>query len=249
MNTESELALPCVGGIATMPSRAHTFPRVLDAILPQLDRLYVYFDKLAAVPDGLARDPKIVPLLPSQVGELRGTGKFLGAALFGEPCLYFCFDDDIDYPANYVAVLRRALQRHCLRALVGVHYVFFEPPHLSYHTHRKVFHFSGELVADLHADLLGTGTVAFHTGSLPIDPRTWTEFNSCDLMLAIEAVKRELPRIAIRRPNGFVRAIEEHQPDGIYQEIARDDSRQTEIMRAALEAYPNAWHRWGYDVI
>lgn len=249
MNTETGAALPLIGGIATMPSRAHTFPRVLDAILPQVDRLYVYLDRFAVVPDIVAREPKIVPLLPAEVGNLGGTGKFLGAALFAEPCLYVCFDDDIAYPANYVAVMRRALERHYFRALIGLHYAFFEPPYLSYRANRQVFHFAGGLIADLCVDMLGTGTAAFYTGSLPVDPRTWGQHNVDDLLLSIEAVKRELPRIAIRRPPGFLRALEEDQPDSIYQQITADDTRQTEIMRKALETYPHAWHRWGYEVI
>jgi hypothetical protein len=241
--------LPRVGGIATMPSRAHTLPTALASILPQVDRLYVFFDKLAAVPDGFVNQPKIVPLLPAQHGNVAGSGKFLGAALNPDPCLYFCFDDDLLYPPNYVEVLARALGRNYLRALVGVHGAFFQPPYRSYRTDRKIFHFSGALVIDCHADLLGTGTMAFYSGSFRADVRSWPHHDMDDLMVAIEAVKQGLPRVLIRRPQGFLRQLEATQTDSLYQQMTRDDSRHSKIMREALEAYPLLWHRWGDDAI
>ena len=129
--TPKSASLPRVGGIATMPSRADTFAVVLAKILPQVEWLYVFFDKYPAIPD-IANHPKIVPLHASHANDIAGDGKFLGAELHAEPCLYFCFDDDIDYPANYVEVLTRALYRQNLAAVVGLHAISFIPPHRSY---------------------------------------------------------------------------------------------------------------------
>jgi hypothetical protein len=238
-----------IAGMATMPSRSHTLPAALTSILPQVDRLYVFFDKFAAVPEAFAHHPKIVSLLPAQHGEIAGSGKFLGARLHPNPCLYFCCDDDILYPANYVEVLTRALQRNFLRAVVGVHGAFFQPPYRSYRTDRNIFHFSGALVVDSLCDLLGSGTIAFYTGSLRLDVHTWPYHDMDDLMVAIEAVKQGLPRIAIRRPQGFLRPLEENQPDSVFRKMIRDDSRQSKVMREALKTYPLLWNRWGSEAM
>jgi hypothetical protein len=159
----------------------------------------------------------------------------------------FCFDDDILYPPTYVEVLTQALRRHYMRAVVGLHGAFFKAPHLSYNKHRGIHHFGAKLDADVCIDMLGTGTIAFHTGNFRFDQRQWPFVNMDDLMIAIEAVKRELPRICIRRPLGFLQSLEEDQPDSVCRRLLSDDRHETEVMRAALAAYPHAWHRWGFD--
>ena len=239
--------LPRIGGIATMPSRTHTFTRALDSILPQVDRLFVFFDKTTAVPAAWLGHPKIEALLPARYGELGGGGKFLGAELQAGPCLYFCFDDDIRYPPTYVERLTHALRRHFMRAVVGVHGVYFQAPHLSYRQHRRIYHLASELSADVCVDALGTGTIAFHTGRFRFDPRRWPHVNMDDLMIAIEAVKQQLPRVCIRRPQGFLQPLEENQADSIFERLVADDRHETAIMRAALDAWPDVWHRWPAD--
>jgi len=39
----------------------------------------------------------------------------MGLKLNGEPCLYFCFDDDILYPPDYVERMATALYRYSYR--------------------------------------------------------------------------------------------------------------------------------------
>jgi len=238
---------PRIGGIATMPSRSATLARVVEAVLPQVDRLYVYFDASDAVPIAYAGHDKIEALLPAQFGDLASGGKFLGMVLHPGPCYYFCFDDDIRYPPDYVAVLTRALHRHFMRAIVGLHGACFRPPHESFRRDRAILHFAGVLDADFGVDLLGTGTIAFDTTHLRFDPRSWPHRRVDDLMVAIEAVRQEVPRVSIRRPRGFLQPLEEDQADSIHRRLQADDRLESEIMRQALAAYPLAWHRWGWE--
>lgn len=230
-----------IGGIATMPSRAQTFQVVLASILPQLDRVFVYFDKYVEVPSAFRDHSKIVPLLPSQFGEFAGYGKFLGVRAHGEPCLYFCFDDDILYPPDYVEVMTGALYRHRLQAVVGVHASLLKSPYLSYRRDRDVVGFSHALGVDCYFDILGTGTMAFHTGIFRFDPGSWRFRDMADIMVAIEAAKQGLPRVSIRRPKDYLRPLDKGQSDSIYTRLVDDDSRQTAIVRQALQSYPLSW--------
>jgi hypothetical protein len=234
--------LPRIGGMATMPSRRDSLRRALPPILAQLDRLYLYLDQHDAVPDGLAHDPRIVPLLPDPGGPaLRGAGKFLGLRAFGEPCLYFCFDDDILYPPGYVAHLSAALRRHRYRAVAGLHGAVYRVPVRSYVRDRKVLHFAAGLAFDCVVDELGTGTIAFHSGCVDLDVRRWAHVCASDLMTMLECIRQGVPRIAVRRPGGFLRPIAEQQSDSLYAKSLRDDSLQTRLMQAAFESYPDDW--------
>ncbi|HEX7777322.1 MAG TPA: hypothetical protein VF449_12425 [Parvibaculum sp.] len=227
--------------MATMPSRAATFRTALAGILPQVDRLYLYFDQHDEVPAFLRGDPRIVPLLPAQHGALGCDGKMLGLRLHGKPCLYFAFDDDIFYPPAYVELLASALERHHFGAMLGFHALRFRPPHLSYRADRDVLHFNEPLTADSPADELGSGTLAFHTGRFNFDVTAWPHHTMTDLMLAIEAVRQGVPRLAVRRPPNFVRPLEEGQEDSLFKALEKDDSRETAIMRAALAEFPRSW--------
>ncbi len=198
-------------------------------------------DKHEKVPATLPADHKLIPLLPSQYGPLGGNGKFLGLELLKEPALYFCFDDDIHYPPIYVKWMTLALRRHHFRALVGVHGMVFRAPHQSYLRDRRTLHFHAARSLDCFVDELGSGTLAFHTDAIKLQPRTWQHHDMSDLMVAIEAVEQCIPRLAVRRPENFLRAIEENQPDSFWKDLQRNDHRQTAIMRAALAAFPLDW--------
>jgi hypothetical protein len=239
---EKGARLPRIGGMATMPSRAHTIGTVLASILPQLDRLFIYFDGYEAVPHAFTSESKIVPLAPARFGNLAGSGKFLGARLHHDPCLYFCFDDDILYPPDYVEVLTRALYRHRLRAAVGFHAATLRPPFRSYAQDRDIVHFSCGCRNDSHVDMLGTGTMAFHTGHFRFDPDKWRFKDMCDLMTAIEATRQSVPRISIRRPVNYLVPLEQNQIDSTAARLGEDDSRQSEVMREALRSWALSWH-------
>lgn len=234
----SQLAL--IGGMATMPSRMESLRIALDSILPQLDHLFLYLDKCAVVPEAFVGHPKITPIL-LEGRQLGCHGKFLGLQRLTEPCLYFCFDDDIIYPPSYVAYLAAVMRRHSYRALVGVHGNIFRQPVRSYLADRICLHFEHELALECVVDELGTGTLAFHSRCIDLDPMRWGHTNMSDLIVAIEAVRQEVPRLAVRRPQHFLRAIMQNQPDSIWFQTRHDDSIQTALLQAAIAHYPERW--------
>lgn len=219
-----------------MPSRAHTFGRVLASILPQLDRLFLFFDKYEHIPHAFANDPRIVPLSASDFGELAVCGKFLGVQLHAEPCLYFCFDDDILYPPDYVEFMTRALHRHHLQALIGLHALVIKPPYLSYPRDCSVLHFSHPCRTDFLVDVLGTGTIAFYTGNFRFNPKSWRFNDMADLMVAIEAAKQSLPRVSVQRTKNYLVPLEQYQIDSLFHRLLKDNSRHSEIMRKGLNS-------------
>ena len=219
-------ALPLVGGMASIPSRAASLPLVIDHALPQLDRLHLFLHGYAAVPPGVERPGVNVHLAPA-TDPYRASGKFYGLSREG-PCLYFGLDDDILYLSGYVARLRAGVLRYGGLALVGLHATNHTLRHAGYLRSAKVRHFAHRLLLDERVDELGGGTLAFYSEAFRIDPRTWPDGDMDDVFLAIEAEKRRIPRISLARPAATTRAIAEVQPDSLFRALRRDDTRQTQ---------------------
>lgn len=234
--------LPRIGGLATMPSRLESVRQALPNILPQVDRLYLYLDQYDHVPAEFTAHSKIVPLLRKEGERPMGTsGKLLGLKAVSSPCLYFCFDDDILYPASYVDRLAAALHRHRYRVVVGVHARVFTPPIRSYIRDGRILNFKDGLTIDAVVDELGSGTIAFHSRCIALDPDRWAYLNILDLMLTIEAMRQDVPLVAVRRTRGFVQAIAENQEDSLYREVLKDDVIQTALLQTTMAHYPGRW--------
>ena len=235
--------LPRIGGMATMPSRFDSCCNALLRLLPQLDRLYLYLDKHEAIPAAFTGDPRLVPLLPAP-GErpLGDGGKFLGLHAFGAPCLYFSCDDDIIYRPGYVAHMAAGLRRHGYRALVAAHGGVFHRPNASYRQDRLQLTFADAQHLDCLVDEVGTGTMAMHSGVLPLDPRRWAETNMADLNVMLEALRAGVPRFTLRKPADLLRPLDGLQPDSLHRQLLADETVQNRLLQAALHLFPEPWH-------
>jgi hypothetical protein len=218
--------LPRIGGMASIPTRADDLGQVLDRIVPQVERLYLFLHGYEAIP-AVARHSRIVPVLAPADSAFRASGKFYGLLQQNGPCLYFCFDDDILYPADYVARMTAAILRYGGRAFVGVHGTDYPTSGESYARDRKGRHFARRLRLDRMIDELGCGTLAFPSELLNIDPRRWPHGDMDDLMLAIDAERNGISRIAIRRRRSWLTPVHQLQPDSLWVRTLADDSRQS----------------------
>lgn len=223
-----------IAGMATMPSRAHTFREAFNSIVRQVDRLYIYFDGHNEIPEFVRSDPRVTPILSRDQPGLRANGKMLGLCLETGPFLFVCVDDDFLYPPNLVAHLKDGLASLNGRAVVGYHGSLLEKPLVRYEQNRKIFHYSTELPMKREVDVLGTGAVMFSSTALQFDVRRWPWVNMVDLGLAHEAAKARLPLICLSRHKDHIRVLEEGQPDSIFVALKRDDSRQTDLAHQLL---------------
>lgn len=234
-------ALPVVGGLASIPTRAADLRRVIDSILPQVDRLHVFLHGYSTVPQDVVRPGVIVHLAPAD-HPYRTAGKFYGLTQETAACIYCTFDDDIDYRPGHVARLRAAILRYGGRAVVGLQAATFSRSPGGYLARMRSRGFARGLWFDQRADEIGTGTSAFLSTALRLDPANWPQTNMDDLMLAIDAEAQGLPRIGIARPAGSIVAIRRNQPDSIKLKVKHDDSLQSAQL-ARLEAMTRRWPR------
>ena len=231
-----------IGGMATIPSRYQDLPLVLDSILPSLDHLYIWFDIYEEIPQEYKSVEKITPILGVSINNNLGcSGKFFGLRMVSEKCYYFCFDDDIIYPPDYVCRLSAAIRRYGGRNFVGVYGNNYHLFPQSYARDRICLHFSDPATFDCTIDELGTGTIAFQNDVMPIEIDKWQHGNMSDLNLMIDCVRYGVDRISVRRAQNWLRAIAESQPDSIWRGTKKDDSLQTRIINDAMLTFADGW--------
>jgi hypothetical protein len=216
-----------VAGMATMPSRAATFPMAFRSIIHQVDRLYLYLDGHQELPEVARNDTRVIPIFSHEEPKLGTAAKFLGLIREPETCLYVGVDDDIKYPPNYVAKLHARIKAHGYRVIVGVHGAVLNRPLTSYLSNRTVFNFANSLQCEQAVDVLGTGTMMFDTVVFRFDVRRWPQLNMSDLNVAVEAAKSGLPMICVARKKYFLFPLARNQSDSAWRALQKDDSRHT----------------------
>ncbi|MCC6827537.1 MAG: hypothetical protein IT550_04840 [Novosphingobium sp.] len=229
--------LPRIATIATMPSRVQSFAKVMADIHAQVDHTFVYLDGHAAPPAFLDAMDRVTVLHGEALGNLHSSSRFLLLRDLPGPAVVCSIDDDIAYPPDYTDRLVDVLDKLDGRAIIGVHGRVLMPPHGSYARDVSTIHFGMKLDSHCHVHELGCGTCAFVSDRLPLDPRRFPAINMDDIIVAIEAQKRGLPRIAIAREARWLMPYTEWQEDSLWLQALRDDSEQTRHMHELLALY------------
>jgi hypothetical protein len=227
-------SLPRIGGLASIPSRADTLPRVLAGIVPQVERLHLFLHGYDAIPEA-ARHSRIVPVLAPRDTPWRMSGRLYGLVAEPAACLYFTFDDDILYPADYVDRLAEALVRHEGNAVVGFHAHNYRRPYASYIRDRQGFAFTKRKLFESRVDELGAGTLGFVSSRLPMDPRRWKYGDMDDIMICQEAERAGLKRITLARRRHYIARARKDTTGTLWKGVLADESRSVEQMRVLLQ--------------
>ena len=237
--------LPVVGAMATMSSRTGTFPAALASVLPQVDRLYLFLDGFESIPAEIRAQEKCFAVVTREPGNLHASSRFLAPRLFGSDAVICLFDDDILYPEGYVQRIAAALDEFGGEALVGFHAFLYLPPHRSYVRDRLMIGFPRSLTAPRRVHELGSGTLGFLSSRFSPDPTSWRYHDVDDLYVAAEANRSGLFKIALPRPQGWIRPLAANQEDSLWRATLKDDRRQSEIMRYVIAQHLVFAHELG----
>jgi hypothetical protein len=229
--------MPRIATISTMADRLETFQKVLPLIYSQVDHVFVYLDGHGAPPRFLASFDRITVRIADELHDLHANSRYLCLENLDIPTVVASVDDDIIYPPDYISRLVGALQRLEGRAIVGVHGRIFVPPHKSYTRDVITLHFKRRLDQPCHVHELGTGTCAFVSSNFNVNPKDWGRTDMDDIDVAIEAQRRGLPRIAIARAAGWLKACAEPQAGSLWARTLKDDSEHSCRMRTLLSLY------------
>lgn len=210
-----------VANMATYPPRRESMIRAARAIAPQVDRLTIVLNQYEAVPAELSELSNIVPVLPEQ--DRKDLAKFAPATEGAETVVLV--DDDLVYPADYVAETQTRIAALPDRDVIaGYHGTIYLKPGPSLdpkwllrwlrwkpgHAGRyKAMHNYWEAMARPRiVTQVGTGT-AFLPGHLmpTFDDMAGSEFR-VDIRLARLAQERGIPVVCLPRAAGWLGQVD-----------------------------------------
>ncbi|MDX9856115.1 MAG: glycosyltransferase [Candidatus Moranbacteria bacterium] len=219
-----------VASMASFPARKEYLKKVVEKILPQVDQLNIYLNEYDDAPDFLNNKKINISLGKKELGDIRDNGKFF----FANDIIngyHFTIDDDLNYPNDYVNKMIAKLESYDNKGVVGLHGVILSKNITNFFKDRKVFNFSRELKRDIYVNLLGTGTIAYHTSILPrINFSNFETTGMVDLWFAIECRKNKIPMIAIARKDNWLKELN-HDTPALWEEFKNNDKVQTSIAK------------------
>jgi len=218
-------------GIASIPSRCEGLRRVVADLLPQCNKMFVYLNHYSNEP-GFLVHPKIEVFHSEAHGNHGCPGKFYRAADHGG--YFFAVDDDIFYPSNYVEKMCEAVDRW--RACVGVHGIRLRNfPVVDYYSERdrETFRFSKARAEDSLVDILGTGTLAFHTRHVKVTSAWFDHPQLSDIPVAADLQRQGVKRVCVARTAGWLKEMPESSEPSLFQ-LGR---RQRKLVAAVVNSY------------
>ena len=228
-----------VATIASIPARQDSLRQVIERISPQVDAIGVYLNNYADVP-GFLSDPKVTVIRSQDCGDLADNAKFFFDELI-QDSLHLTIDDDIDYPVNYVGYLLTKLVQYDFRAVVGFHGVIFDPEFTKFLRNRYVYHFAESQNFDRLVNQLGTGTIMYDTRTITFSHEKAETTRMIDVWFARHAKLSGVPMIAVRRPQHYLKQIEQKSSENLMGLARTNDERHTEIVASA-----GSWHPRDY---
>lgn len=187
--------------MATFPARKDVFRRVVDVILPQVDRLVIVFNDYETPPAGIEDDPRIEAITTDV--DTRDLGRF-----FDPPApddIVFLIDDDLGYPPDYVS-----------RSILEASAVGWDGNAFGYQAfnHRdgadgsgpgwRQLRLSGHVPRMQGVRMLGTGTLVARGDAIPDIGWMMPYMGHADVGFALHMLRAGLRGWALPRPAGWL---------------------------------------------
>lgn len=209
--------------MATFPARDGVFRRVVDAILPQVDRLTIVFNQMDEVPADVAANDRIEAITTDR--DTKDLGRFFQRP---EPDdIVFLIDDDILYPPDYVA---RSIERATAIGWDGNVFGYLAMDHRRGDAERRGWRTIGPSQALAQARgvrMLGTGTVVARGDAIPAfgDIAPW--FGHADVGFALLNLRAGRKAWALPRAERWLK-------DGMTPELEGSSLSATRPSRPSL---------------
>lgn len=200
----SDIDVPVIAGLATMPSRVRLLREAFNSIYWQVDEVYIYLNNFVEVPEFLNR-PKVRIFRSQDHYDYKDVGKFFALRQLKQGILV-TIDDDILYPPDYVSTMLSHLAATNFQAVVGVHgFQLARLPKSFFDRH--MFHFRRKVDSVAFASVLGTGTTVFDIENVGITFDDFTSYGMADIHFAAHLKKRQIPALVVSRPAEWLKPL------------------------------------------
>jgi len=229
-------------GMATYPGGFESLPVCVENLLNnqtrRLTSLTIHVNGDIAPPE-LVEDDRLTVLFGVQ--DLTDIGKF--NAVSTKEGYILTVDDDILYPPDYIERMIEEVDRYRRKQLIGVHgsHLPLGPPLTRWHqyaTFRRSTVFSREFPLNQTANIIGTGTLAFHTDHICIPWEDFDHGRMVDLHLASWAQNNGVSMTLVSRRRNWLTEISDPDSDRIWQTANVD----TELQWLMLEVIQRSKH-------
>lgn len=219
--------------IASIPDRIKQLERTIYQFLMQADKIEVYLNNYAVIPQFLIHG-KIQVFTSTEYGDRGDIGKFFQIEHASGYVL--TIDDDLIYPDDYVQKITHKIDLYNRKSFICVHANRLPEYKLSSYYQDKVgIHFEKALENDTRVDIPGTGTLGFHTDLIKLTTDIFIKPNMSDLWLAIHARNNGISIICIERVDNWLLQARGHKfIRSIYKSSINDDSYQTCLINEAF---------------
>lgn len=190
--------------MATMPERTKNGIKVIDSIYDQVDFIRLYLNNFRNIPQEY-KDDKI---LIHQGKDLKSSGKVFWAKNPNE--YYFCIDDDIVYPSDYVNYSLSKLREYNDDVIISYHGRIFPNKKIKnyFKDHINYFHFDKENSKDVEVDVIGNGVSCWNTNNINIDVKKFQYLYMDDILVSIQAAKQNKKRIVVSHSEEYLNPLE-----------------------------------------
>ncbi|SNR66488.1 hypothetical protein [Paracoccus sediminis] len=207
-----------IANVATYPARQHTCLQALRSIAAQVDVLNVALNEYTDVPEAFRELDNATFHIPDR--NLRDLGKFCFAA--GDDDDVFLCDDDILYPADYVAwMMRLRAESPLTDPVLGVHGVTYSDYYDGRSRSGRLVHtFYLPLGAPVQMNQLGTGTIHVKGRQMPTFDYMDGSSGFVDIRFARHAHERGYPMICVARGRDWLTEVKNEET--LYLSVTRN---------------------------
>lgn len=198
-------------GMASIPSRENYLEIVLDRLMTMSDTVGVCLNGYNHIPKFIMKyNPGKIRIVLDPTNRLTDISKFMWAS--SHDGYYFTVDDDILYPKDYSGCLISSLKKYGNRGIVGVHGKVWPSNGPINYRDGIQYHFKDRLDREKPCHMLGTGTVAFHTGCSRVPLSVFMGPRNADLWLAVWAKNNGIPMVSVSRPANWLTPLSVEGP-------------------------------------
>ena len=193
--------------MAAVPWREETLEKVVNSLLPQVDRLNIYLNDWEKVPSFLDHAKINAVRSQNEIGDIGDRGKFYWCNKIKG--IHLTVDDDILYPADYVEKVVEGMNRN-KGSVVTFHGSILETPKFS--EKQTVSHFARDVPSDIRVTIGGTGVMAYNTANVKIDFESFKCDFWADGWFAIQSRIQNTPIISLKHESDWLHPLESSGP-------------------------------------